>query len=254
MKKQIKKINILAQIFFVFLLVFLPSVGFSQCGVRSGAQIPGPCPTNSTEPATGLAGIIAKISALFSAILPVLISFGVLYFIWGVIQYMIADGEEAKTKGRDTIVYGIIGLAVIVSIWGLVAILNQTLGLGGTTGLVGVNAPDVSKLVTQATGTCTAITPQANFAVVLNYFTCIIGSSVVPFIFALAMVSFIWGAVNFLIINADEEAKREQGKQFMLWGIIALTVMISVWGLVNILGSTFGINTSVLPTVSPNPR
>lgn len=37
----------------------------------------------------------------------------------------------------------------------------------------------------------------------------------------------------------------------MIWGIIALAVMLSVWGLVGILGSTFNIGTSVLPQVTP---
>ena len=228
-------------------MMFLPAISFANsddpCG-RIGAT--DNCDPGDVTNPTGLTGVIAKISELLNAILPVLISFGVLYFIWGVIQYMIADGEEAKTKGKDTILSGIIGLTVIVSIWGLVAILGQTLGLENA------KAPDVSDLVSQdLTTACTAIDARSNFKNVLDYFTCIIGKSVIPFIFALAMVSFIWGAVNFLIINADEEAKREQGKQFMLWGIIALAVMISVWGLVNILKSTFGITTSVLPIVKP---
>jgi hypothetical protein len=62
---------------------------------------------------------------------------------------------------------------------------------------------------------------------------------------------FIWGVIKFFIINADEEAKREQGKQFMIWGIIALAVMLSVWGLVGILSNTFGLSGSVLPQVTP---
>lgn len=35
----------------------------------------------------------------------------------------------------------------------------------------------------------------------------------------------------------------------MIWGIIALTVMVSVWGLVAILGNTFNINTGFIPQV-----
>jgi len=39
----------------------------------------------------------------------------------------------------------------------------------------------------------------------------------------------------------------------MLWGIIALAVMVSVWGLVKILGDTFNVNTTVLPKVKQQP-
>lgn len=79
-----------------------------------------------------LGGILCKVSGLISAVLPVLIALGVLYFVWGVVSFVIADEEEAKTKGRDRIIYGVIGLAVIVAMWGLVGILQKTFGL--TTG------------------------------------------------------------------------------------------------------------------------
>ena len=52
---------------------------------------------------------------------------------------------------------------------------------------------------------------------------------------------FIWGVVQY-VINGEEEAKKAKGKQFMIWGIIALAVMVSVWGLVSILTHTFGIS------------
>ena len=74
----------------------------------------------------------------------------------------------------------------------------------------------------------------------LIYAGCIINKSVIPLIIALAMVAFIWGVVQY-VINSDEEAKKAKGKQFMIWGIIGLTVMVGVWGLVRIVGTTFGI-------------
>jgi len=78
------------------------------------------------------------------------------------------------------------------------------------------------------------------FQNLLIYASCIINKSVIPLIFALALVMFIWGVVQY-VINSDEEAKKEKGKQFMIWGIIGLTVMFGVWGLVKIVGFTFGI-------------
>jgi len=93
-----------------------------------------------------------------------------------------------------------------------------------------------------------------NFNIVhlFDFFTCIISRSIIPLIFALAIAAFVWGVVNFFIIGADEEAKRSQGKQFMIWGIIALAVMLSVWGLVRILGRTFNLNTQVIPGIRPS--
>ncbi|KKS24434.1 MAG: hypothetical protein UU82_C0006G0032, partial [Candidatus Nomurabacteria bacterium GW2011_GWC2_41_8] len=36
---------------------------------------------------------------------------------------------EAKKAGRDRIIFGIIGLAVIIALWGLVRILTNTFGV-----------------------------------------------------------------------------------------------------------------------------
>ncbi|MEI6580631.1 MAG: hypothetical protein WCO07_00465 [bacterium] len=80
----------------------------------------------------------------------------------------------------------------------------------------------------------------------IGYVTCIINSSVIPLILALAIVMFVWGVVQY-VINDAEEAKKEKGRMFMLWGIIGITVMVSVWGLVAIVGNTFNLNTTFVP-------
>jgi len=72
--------------------------------------------------------IICRIGNIFNVIIPILIVLGVLYFVWGVISYVIGSDEEAKKKGRDRIIYGIIGLVVIVGMWGLVRIVLNTFG------------------------------------------------------------------------------------------------------------------------------
>ncbi len=56
---------------------------------------------------------------------------------------------------------------------------------------------------------------------------------------------FVYGVMKY-IANGADEAKREEGRKFMLWGIIAFFVMISVWGLVGILRDTFGVH-NVIP-------
>ncbi len=78
----------------------------------------------------------------------------------------------------------------------------------------------------------------------LNYFSCMIVRSVVPLLFAIAFVVFIIGVIKF-IAGSGEETKRAEGQQFMLWGIIALTVMFSIWGIVSIVNNTFGIRTVI---------
>lgn len=93
-----------------------------------------------------------------------------------------------------------------------------------------------------STGICNnSITDIASL---LGYAACLIIKAVVPLLIALAVVVFIYGIVQY-ILNADNEEKRQQGRTFMMYGIIALFVMISIWGLVQVLANTFHINTVI---------
>ena len=57
---------------------------------------------------------------------------------------------------------------------------------------------------------------------------------VVVLILALALVFFLWGVALF-ILNAGDPEGQSKGKNIMFWGIIALFVMVAVWGLVGFL-------------------
>ena len=73
-----------------------------------------------------ITGLLNNIGDILNVIIPLLITLGVVYFIWGVIKYVTAKDEDAQKEGRNTIISGIIGLFVIVSVWGLVGILQKT--------------------------------------------------------------------------------------------------------------------------------
>lgn len=83
---------------------------------------------------------------------------------------------------------------------------------------------------------------------IFNWASCTLISFVIPFLFSLATVAFIWGIIQF-VLNADNEEKRKKGKNFMIWGLISLFFMVSMWGLVGVLTNTFGIKT-LIPQLS----
>ncbi len=72
------------------------------------------------------------------------------------------------------------------------------------------------------------------FAEIVNWAICTINQSIIPFIFVLATLVFLIGVLRFVANGADEEA-RKKGKDFMIWGIIAMAVMVSIWGLVRLI-------------------
>ena len=80
-----------------------------------------------------------------------------------------------------------------------------------------------------------------------------IAEQLVPLLMTLAIVMFFWGIVKFIANMGDEEA-RKGGKQLMIWGMVAIFVMVSFWSIIGYfqesLGLTGGpINTGTAPSV-----
>lgn len=61
-----------------------------------------------------------------------------------------------------------------------------------------------------------------------------------PIIVALGLLAFFFGLAKF-IFAAGNPDKQKEGRQIMIYGVIALFVMVSVWGLVRFVGSALGV-------------
>lgn len=73
-------------------------------------------------------------------------------------------------------------------------------------------------------------------------------NQIIPILFALALLGFFYGLVMYIF---GKEDNKEQAKKTMIWGIVALFVMASVWGLVAWLGTAVGVDQDTAPTVDP---
>ena len=57
-------------------------------------------------------------------------------------------------------------------------------------------------------------------------------NQIIPVLLALAMVFFMWSAVNYIRQSGEGGA---EARSNLFWGVIALFVLFTVWGLVNVL-------------------
>jgi uncharacterized membrane protein YidH (DUF202 family) len=78
--------------------------------------------------------ILGIVQNIINIIIPILITAGIAYFIYGVVSYVSSKDEEKRKEARQIMIYGVIGLFVIVSIWGLIRSLGSATGVqqGGT--------------------------------------------------------------------------------------------------------------------------
>lgn len=110
----------------------------------------------------------------------------------------------------------------------------------------------MKKALALSTGTFAAFAlPLVSYAAIGNiadvgsFIINIINNVLVPVLFAVAFIVFLWGAFNTFILGANSDDVKDKGKNLMLWGLIGFFVMVSIWGLVNILTGTVSFsNTS----------
>lgn len=80
-----------------------------------------------------------------------------------------------------------------------------------------------------------AITPYSNAIIDL------INNILVPVLMAIAFIVFLYGVYRYFILGATSDADRATGRQVVLWGIIGFAVILSLWGLVNIVNNFFNL-------------
>ncbi len=65
---------------------------------------------------------------------------------------------------------------------------------------------------------------------------------------AIAFIVFLWGIFKYFIWGAENESEKAEGRKFAMWGIIGFVIIMSVWGIVNIVKDT------LVPTTAGSTR
>lgn len=102
MKKFLAKVSVASVAFLTPVLVFAQTVG---------------------DTTNGLLYLVNKFKQLIDAVIPVLIGVALLAFMWGILQYLFGKKED----GKSFMIWGIIALFVMTSVWGLVSIVRSTI-------------------------------------------------------------------------------------------------------------------------------
>ena len=84
---------------------------------------------------------------------------------------------------------------------------------------------------------------------IFNFLITIIDHVLVPLIFGVALIVFTWGVYNYFIAGGANEEKRKEGRNFIIYGIVGFFIMVSLWGLVNVLVYSFGFNRATRPPI-----
>lgn len=96
------------------------------------AILTAPIATMAAATAGTFGAVIETVTGWLNSIISLLFVLVTLYFIWGVIEYVKAGGDDAAVKkGKTHMIYGIIGMAVMAAAWGIVGVVRSSFGVTG---------------------------------------------------------------------------------------------------------------------------
>ena len=96
--------------------------------------------------ATPLGGLILKLLDLLSLVTIIVGALALIWFFWGIIQYVLkADNEDKQTQARGYMIYAVIGMFVMFSIWGIVNLVRNTFFFPGDP-FINLNPTDIPRV------------------------------------------------------------------------------------------------------------
>lgn len=104
--------------------VLAPFLTYAQSGSAPHIR------TTSPSSSLTLDGLVKIFVNLLQSLTGLFLTVAVIAFFWGLVHYIYYAGDvKGRKKGRDTIVWGLIGLFVVVALAGILEILKQILPL-----------------------------------------------------------------------------------------------------------------------------
>lgn len=86
--------------------------------------------------------------------------------------------------------------------------------------------------------------------------TTFINDVLIPLVFAIALLVFIWGVFTYFILGGHDPDKQKEGRGLMMYAVVGFVLMVSIFGIVNLVAGGLGFsddqNIKNIPNVPTN--
>lgn len=83
--------------------------------------------------------------------------------------------------------------------------------------------------------------------------TTFINNTLIPLVFGVALLVFVWGMFKFFILKGHEEDSQKEGKNLMIYAVVAFVLMVSIWGIVNLIAGGLGFSGEQIQNIPSTP-
>jgi len=79
----------------------------------------------------GITAILERINAyIINPFILLLFTIAIVVFLWGIVEFIASDeGGDARERGKQNLVWGIVGLFVMVGVYGIIKLILNTMGV-----------------------------------------------------------------------------------------------------------------------------
>ncbi|HRH25558.1 MAG TPA: hypothetical protein PLD99_01225 [Parcubacteria group bacterium] len=81
--------------------------------------------------------LIIEFGNLVELAIPIVAGLALLGFFWGLAKYIFSQGnEQSKIEGKKVMVYGLVALFVMFSVWGIIGFFQRDLNIDPGAGII----------------------------------------------------------------------------------------------------------------------
>ncbi len=87
--------------------------------------------------AQSIQNILTTVKSMANSIVPLFMVIAVAVFLWGIIRYITSSGDEEKRKSaQGYIIYGLLGMFIMVAFWGIITLVSSSFGISTQPGTI----------------------------------------------------------------------------------------------------------------------
>ena len=75
--------------------------------------------------------LLGQIKDIIDVSIPIVVSLAILAFFWGLVRYIWSQGGEGKIEAKKVMLYSLVAVFIMVSLYGIIALAQSTFGVSG---------------------------------------------------------------------------------------------------------------------------
>lgn len=171
------------------------------------------------------------LDGFISGLFPVMVAIAILAVGYTIIKYLASNDIAERGIYKAGIINSVIGLFVIMTLFGIVRLMAQNLGITEIgQSITTVNPDGISPGSASISG-------FRNYVLIVAKF---LSTRVIPIVTAIAVLVFM-GNTAIAMTKTDSEEERKNIKAYLQWGVFAIFLIFVLFGIIGLItGSLFG--------------